>query len=53
MVECLEKIKLIYLATELEFEQEVEHCVGQTASEGMLEVDLVALDHQVGVFAAP
>lgn len=37
----------------MELEQEVEHGVGQSASEGVLEVHFVALDHLVGVFAAP
>lgn len=42
-----------YLASVLELEEKVEQRVRQTASEGVLQVHLVALDHVLGVLAAP
>ena len=42
-----------YLAAELEFEEEVQQRIRQTAAERVLQVDLVPLEHLFRVLAAP
>lgn len=42
-----------YLATERYLEEEVQNGVGQPQAEGMLQVDLVALEHIVRILGAP
>lgn len=42
-----------YLAAVRELEEEVEDAVGDAGAQGVLQVDLVALQHQVGVLCAP
>lgn len=49
----LEPITGTYLAAVRELEEEVQDAVGDARAKGVLQVHLVALQHQVGVLCAP
>lgn len=42
-----------YLSAERELEEEIEDPVGYPGAEGVLQIDLVALEDLVGVLGAP
>lgn len=43
----------IYLATECDFEEEVQNRIGQTQTQRMLQVHFVALENIIGILGTP
>lgn len=43
----------IYLATECDFEEEVQNRIGQTETQRMLQVHFVALENIIGILGTP